>query len=59
MELAAIGGNTEGMNFPTALASTIEYAIWPGCLATRLPQIGVSLRPEVLTLVVEALGHER
>ena len=47
------------MNRPTALASTIEKAIWSGCAATRLPQIGVALGPEVLALVVEALGRAR
>ena len=39
MELAAFGGNTDGMNRPTALASTIENAIWSGCRATSVPQM--------------------
>ena len=56
IELAAFGGNTDGMNRPAALASTIENAIWSGCRATRRSPDGVALRPEVFALVVEALG---
>ena len=44
------------MNWPTALASTIENAIWSGCRRPERSPDGVALRPEVLALVVEALG---
>ena len=36
---AVVPGNTGGMKRPIALASMIEWAIWPGCSATSRPQI--------------------
>src|ERR1044072_30769 len=39
IEFATIGGNTDGMNVPALFASTIEYAICPGCRAISFPQI--------------------
>jgi len=37
--LPFVPGKTGGMKRPTALASMIEYATWPGCCATRRPQM--------------------
>ena len=57
MELAAFGGNTDGMNRPDRLRVDDRKGDLVRLVGHEASPDSVALRPEVLTLVVETLGR--